>query len=401
MIFSIMLNPSGQEGAADNLGQFRVQAPSEYQEHELVANRLFYTVPRKLIDLLSRAPHRSRLAPELLGLELAMTEAAGSACGYWDGRAIRSIWLNPPPPLQTIDVQGEDIPGWTVADKAAIAADAKLIDEKLMAQRTPAVGYLGWLLTNNTFLDEHDELCRRHEALLKNSGMLRMGTVGRTSSFQQEQSQVSNEGNFAEEFDIVATVQDNPHVQGTPPNTDNGQTNARTFTVFLEEFTALYIRWRLQDCDGPYLPSPLTQQLPVQHLSAMLGHMKEGGRSFYFPDTLPIPSRDVLRALIEESLRHRSSSPVHLAEWQNLIDGSQTAKNQLSRYARLFPLQHYIRELHTRHGSFLRNSRIHLRDAFGEYFGLSSATIEADLAFIDKRLGRGWESQPRVFMNPP
>jgi hypothetical protein len=183
---------------------------------------------------------------------------------------------------------------------------------------TTARGYAGWLLTNRAFLAEHDGILQAWQADIDKFHIPVMGLV----------------------------VTDVSLVPGASSQLDTPMAKfARAFELF-------FIRWRLEGLPAPFLPSPLRPQMPVAILAAVLGHMRDGGRTFYMPDTFPVPTRDELRDLMEDALRG-PSTPEHLAEWIANVRASNSAKNAVQRYARLFELQHYIRVLYQRHAKAL------------------------------------------------
>ena len=61
---------------------------------------------------------------------------------------------------------------------------------------------------------------------------------------------------------------------------------------------------------GALRAGPMGAYLPVADLRPVLGHMRQGGTTFYIPDICPIPSRDKLRERIEETLRDRNAPPI-------------------------------------------------------------------------------------------
>ena len=120
-----------------------------------------------------------------------------------------------------------------------------------------------------------------------------------------------------------------------------------------------------------------------------MGHMRHGGTTFYLPDILPIPSRDEFRNILEESLRRRTSAE-HLAEWTRIVRSGNPARNQIHRYSRIFEIQHYLRALHRRHSQALHRKKGALIVSLAAFLDVSDATIEQDLRYIARRLGRDW-----------
>lgn len=158
---------------------------------------------------------------------------------------------------------------------------------------------------------------------------------------------------------------------------------------FLQDFEQFFIRWRLEGMPAPLVPQPMGVHLPVTDLRPVLGHMRQGGTTFYIPDICPVPSRDELRKILEEALR-QPNAPDYLAEWFEIVHSDNVAKNQILRFARIFELQHYLRALYARHGATLKRKKSALVLALSEYLGVSDDTIERDLKFIADRLGPDW-----------
>lgn len=117
--------------------------------------------------------------------------------------------------------------------------------------------------------------------------------------------------------------------------------------------------------------------------------MRRSGTTFYIPDICPVPTRDTLRTTIEEALRNRHA-PDYLAEWFDIVNSDNVAKNQIPRHGRIFEVQHYFRALHARHSEALRRKKSALIFALAEYFRVSDDTVERDLSFITSRLGSDW-----------
>ena len=155
---------------------------------------------------------------------------------------------------------------------------------------------------------------------------------------------------------------------------------------YVRAFEEFFIRWRLEGMPAPFVPQPMGPYLPVVDLRPVLGHMRQGGTTFYIPDICTVPSRDKLRELLEEALRDRSG-PDHLAEWFGIVQSDNAAKNQIPRYARIFEVQHYLRALYARHPAALERKKSALIVAISGYLGVSDDTIERDLSFIADRLG--------------
>lgn len=70
-----------------------------------------------------------------------------------------------------------------------------------------------------------------------------------------------------------------------------------------------------------------------------------------------------------------------------MVQASNAAKKELSRYARRFELQHYFRALMSRHANAFHRKASHLEKALTEFLGVSDKVTAHDLKFIEQRLG--------------
>src|SRR5207245_2877217 len=117
--------------------------------------------------------------------------------------------------------------------------------------------YCGWLLLNLQFRQEHRQLFERWQE--------QMGQFGVP---QQELFVSASQGRVSPEIAQATGEQ----------------------AQYAQAFWDFYTRWRLANLAAPYLPQPLMPQLPVSILQHVLGHMRHGGTTFYFPDIYPVPS---------------------------------------------------------------------------------------------------------------
>jgi hypothetical protein len=205
----------------------------------------------------------------------------------------------------------------------------KLVEARCRRAFETAKGYAGWLVTNRWFIDEHDAL------------------VGRVAP------------------------------------------NGPISTDLKEKLRAFCRRWRLSALVAPRLPVPLMAHNPamVFHLAPL--SMESSTTTFHLPDICPPPSRDELRNMLEECARG-GDSPEHLAGWMQIVSSANSAKNQITRYARIFEVQHYCRILSERYPSALVRGQHKLERALAKFLHVSTATIRGDLQVIRRRLGEGW-----------
>jgi len=137
---------------------------------------------------------------------------------------------------------------------------------------------------------------------------------------------------------------------------------------FCDALTAFCLRWRLFGLAAANLPVPLRPMMPIApSLAVML--LIQAGAIFFLPDTFPIPSRDELRGILDDSL-HTTVSP-HLADWADLVAGNKAVKTPIERFARLFDLQHYCRQLQLRHASAIDRRKDKLEIALATFLGVS------------------------------
>jgi hypothetical protein len=334
-------------------------AAAEFNEHPLIADRYFYSLPPALWQELLTGLHENEFDAGLLRMERILATVCGdhsSQVGIWHGQYVSFQGLRP---MADMELSDDD---FRAAGMKPIEARQAL---RLFAERDAAPmerfrrGYAGWLLTNQQFLDEHDVLLTEYAQIVRRWGTHLAGIV----------------------------VPSGTLLPGTDPTEDPGW---NAFNAACEEFFA---RWRLQSLAGPYLPVPLQALMAGSFPWTVVQHLMRAGGVFFLPDTMPIPSRDQLRGLLDHAL-HRGEQPDHLNEWLHIIRSSSGARNQLDRFARLFEIQHYWRLLRQRHASALEGNISRVETALARFFGISPASIHADLIEIRDRLGEAWLDRP-------
>jgi hypothetical protein len=329
--------------------------PDEYRFHLLVRDRLFFTVPRDLVDAVVRAVGPRSFDPDMLRLERALAEESGDHSqhvGFWGNRPIGCSFFRTRPiqyrkPLIALA-------GYTNDEKLTRIVEEAQRDLERHHKETRA--FAGWLLSNPTFLREHNDLCAAHKAEIASYG------------FPQGH--------------LFASAAPSRLPPGLKP------ANARV-TAYGQELQAFFERWRLKTLLAPFLPSPQHVQLPVPHRSVLAGQADSSGSLYLFPDIASVPSRDELRRALEQS-ECRSNPPEHLADWIAIVRGSNPSKIKLSRYARIFLLQHYWRALHSRHADALKGQTGKLEEEFAAHLRASASAIHKDLLFLRRRLGPDW-----------
>jgi hypothetical protein len=329
--------------------------PPQYRGHPLLNAGPFFTLPQRLLDKVVIRVGGDRFDAELLEMEYALSNVCGdhsSQIGFWGGQPINFLLLRPKSdPVD--DSLAQAMTRWGKNQYEAWAI-SWLVRERLEWTADVHRGYCGWLMTNRAFREEHYQIFRIWAGEVAEHGVPNMGPV----------------------------------VRDAPAIPDAQLAEAR-MGRFLGDFEHFFIRWRLEGMPAPFVPQPMGVHLPVADLRPVLGHMRQGGTTFYIPDICPVPSRDKLREILEEALRNRNA-PDYLAEWFEIVRSDNFAKNQIARYARVFELQHYIRALYARHAAALKRKKSALILALSEYLYKSEDSVERGLKFIADRLGPDW-----------
>jgi len=336
--------------------------PARFLSHHLVAGRYFFALPRDLWDLVHHRFGAATFDAELVDLEDAATRICGDCSflvGLRSGRAFTYSLLRLPSPQSTSSPQNVQARGPDVQrakrEHAVQQANARL---KLLT--TVAEGYVGWLMSNRQFLDEHDALITSWAPTVRRWGFDKLGILVPQGMFLRG---------------------DNPLEDPQWPN----------YSRAFEEFFA---RWRLQGLAAPYLPIPLQPLMGGLVAISFLPQLMRAGGVFCYPDTFPVPSRDELRWLLEGALRGGRQAE-HLEGWMSYIARDNMAKSPIARFGRLFLFQHYYRVLHHRHGRAFRGKSKALKKTIAEYLGVSLKTVVNGLVSIRKRLGNDWLERGR------
>lgn len=329
-------------------------------DHPLLTGRLFLTLPKSLMDLVEAELNAEVLDSDVWQLDRRLaTDLARhpDRVGYLDGLPVQFSYLHEAQGISGL----EDWRKSTAWKESRWAAIQEAIEGRSNRFRMPCRGYCGWLMTNPLFLNEHDEILSRW------SGDIYQRGIPGSSRFYLMQQQ--NEPDVA-----------NPTASGE----------------FVNDFRAFYQRWRLTCLEAPYLPSPLTPQVPAPLPSK---NNPLTGTTLFLPDTFPVPSRDELRDMLEESLRAGKKED-HLQEWHEKVRSDKTSKNSFDRFARLFALQHYWMVMHYRHGPLFKGNIGKLERVMERFLTddelAESSSIHDDLIFIRKRLGADWFEAPRI-----
>ena len=334
-------------------GPFPVLVPEEYRGHELVAGRVFYTLPIRLLDLLVKECGRTAFDPGALRMEVVLSEqlqhnyhlagytATGEAFAYH--LLAQDTWADWNPTeeiLQTAKIPRADF------EKVRTGApkEFELFEVALR-------GYVGWLVTNPQYLEERDALFDTWTDMIAAEGIPLSGSTM---------------------FGEVA------HSELIQPVSDN------RVVKFLKAFEQFYARWRLQHLVTKELPEPLSPQSPVVTPLALLTHMKTGGVTLYQPDTMPVPGRDRLRKALDTVRLHQDND--HLAAWIKVSRLSRPSDSAMTAFRRIFIQHHYWTALEQRHPQIFRGNVGRIQNAFAEYLYVSPDSVDKYRQRIRSRL---------------
>jgi len=323
--------------------------PEKYRQHPLTAGRWFYTLPR---GLLKEFDKEVGLVPELKDLEFSLSDSNGdhtARVGFHDGWPVNFGFLRNNLPSSESDFFKEGLTGKDVAESLRVS------DERLSQVCRNLRAYLGWLLSNPTFLEEHAKL---------------WPTIAPAPG--EAMPKVVSPAIFN-----WATSADQAEIQRREPTEG---------VLTLPEFCA---RWQLTNLHGPLLPEPLGVQSPVVLPEVAAAQAMASGFDFVsIPTIQPLPSETELRALLEDA--RRRDGPEHLREWTDLIRAGNLGKQKLKSYRQVFEVQHYWRLLQTRHSSKIYRNQGLLKQALAEFLKVSPVTMQRFMDLINKRLGEQW-----------
>ena len=338
-----------------------------WRRHRLWGDRLFLSLPPKLLNALDRERVSPRFDPDVLSLERAVSRACGdhtAHIGFWGSGCIDYRFLAPPASTASYASRVLAAPAriarllrrWR-KNEVQVGHVLEAGDRRLAWATNAGSAYCGWLLSNPQFLEEHDALFENRMFVCREHGI--------------PKRQLTNLSDLPEEY--------KPYFQ--PPDSF-GAAAAKDFSTFFD-------RWRLQGMAAPYLPEPLSARLPVIGLALVTNQMLAGGRVFYLPDILPVLGNNDLRLILEDILRSRTA-PEHLAGWMRIVRASNSAKNQMVALARRFQLDHFWRVLHLRHAAALDRQIQRLEYAFAAFLGVNVSSVHHYLGQIAKARGADW-----------
>lgn len=348
----------GQPILAWNQATNNLAVPDDCRQHPLVLHRYFYTLPSDVIDSIVEFVGEDRFDDSLLDVERRLSAICGDhTCnvGFWHEVAISYRELRPLP-LPEFAEEMVRSNGMTPAKVDHALRTYENRDLPLLERFSKA--YCGWLMTNQTFLREHDELLSRHAETINRWGTQHAATF------------------------LPASYRANL-LPGTDPNEDS------RWPEFVKDACPFFVRWRLSGLAGPYLPIPAKPLLAGTLPIPVIQQLADSGGVFFLPDTMPIPSRSQLRGMLDDAL-HRRENVEHLSEWLDIVRSDNMAKNQMAPFMRYFELQHYWRLLNRRHAAAIYRRTGKVEEAFGQVFEVTCRQIHLDMIEIRNRLGGDW-----------
>ena len=332
---------------------FHPLVPEQYRHHELVAGSVFYTLPVRLLTELVGKCGRGSFDEDLLQMEVALSEKIAhhpGLVGYSEkGEAITYSLLSSQHKLlwdasdAELDKMSATREKWETTRQQYTDRAAPFLD----ALR----GYCGWLLTNREFLGERDELFATWEDRLARDGIPLSGPTMFGGVPHEE---------------LVRKVLDGEEVR------------------FLQQFETFYARWRLQHLLTAELPEPLAPQIPLLTPVALLTHMKAGGVTLYQPDTMPIPSANLVRQMLDDV--RMSHDNEHLAEWVRIVRKGRQNDHAVRAFGKIFVLHHYWMQLEQRHPLLFKGRVRQVHEAFAEFLYVSPDAVDKYRQKIRSRL---------------
>src|SRR4051794_40554678 len=147
-----------------NLDSRRIRStvvPAEYRGHPLVQGRIFFTLPRQLLANLAAELGNEGFDPNVQELELELSQICDDhtqRVGFRSDAPIVYGYLRRSP-LTAVRHDENTLQelGWDMT-LAEVNSSLKLAESRSRKYFQVSQGYAGWLMTNPTFVDEHDNL---------------------------------------------------------------------------------------------------------------------------------------------------------------------------------------------------------------------------------------------------
>jgi hypothetical protein len=324
-------------------GEHSTMVPDGLKSHPLIKGKCFYTLPAGLLQSIERHAKQVTQKNDAWPLEkelAAICDDHSQQVGFRDGQPLLFSLLRPPRPLGLTPELARNL-GWGEFNTAQVAQLNRTLDGRLIWMNTIARGYVGWLNSNAFFRRERDEI-------------------------------------FAA----------SPRVVSLTPDT-NAEASGESLPQKVQDFL---IRWRLLGMAGPRLPISMRPMLSGEFPTSILRQLMAAGGLFNLPDIYPIPSRDLLRAMLEEAVR--TAKPEHLREWMKITQSNNLTKTSIARLSRELEVQHYWELLFERHEAGVAGQITRLHDALADFLSTTADNIKKDLQFLRRQLGKAWPKQP-------
>ncbi|MFO0821176.1 MAG: hypothetical protein U1A77_24745 [Pirellulales bacterium] len=343
----------------------------KYRDHAWLRDRYFYSLPRSLWNHVVKELGENAFDADALAMELELSNLCGdhsATVGFLRGRRISYGFLRRSeirrPSLKEVQELGWDI------DVSKLKQNLDTLEERSNRFFQPLQAYAGWLMSEPTFLNEHDVFFESWSSFVANGAL-------NQSPF------ALNGGTLGENHDAQS------------PFADSSSADPE-WTGFLSDYEAFCRRWRLTGLAGPWLPIPRGPLLLGEMPASIVQQLVREGGLFWIPDTIPVPSRDELRRILDDAL-HGGEQPTHLTPWKEIIASDNAARKELARFRRVFEVQHYWRILKTRHADSLLRREGKFKQALASFLDVSVDCIHRDLLFLKARLGDDWTSRLSAF----
>ena len=333
--------------------------PAKFLANPLVGTRYFFTLPRALLDEFCEIG-REVIAEETLDLEYELSELCGDhsfLVGFFKGRPVEYPLLHQSTSGTCQPKRRKSLAGRE--SQAGLDHAMRLLDERTAAFAQTMQAYIGWLMTNAEFLDEHDAILTQWSDIVAAGALTAWHSPAeRDTGFRRRSSR-------------------DPR-----------------WTEYQAAFHAFFHRWRLQRLAAPYLPVPLQPHLGGSIPPSLVPEITAARPRFNLPDIYPVSPN--FHDLVEDALRG-PEHPRHMDAWMRLVSGKNTARTPLFKFRRLFELQHYWRIFHARHArAFHRKAKI-VKEVLAGFLEVDWNTIHRDLLLLNKQLGSGWVSRGKDY----
>lgn len=324
-------------------GTHSTMVPDSFKSHPLIKGKCFYALPAGLLRSIELHAIQLTRQNELWPLEkvlAAICDDHSQQVGFLDSQSLLYSLLRPPRPLSLTPELARKF-GLGEFNAAQVGQLNRTLDGRLMWMNTIGRGYAGWLNSNSVFRRERDEV-------------------------------------FAAGPRVVSLTPDS-----------NVEASGESLPQNVQDFL---VRWRLLGMAGPRLPIPMQPLLGGNFPTSILRQLMAAGGVFNLPDIYPIPSRDLLRAMLEDAVR--TAKPEHLREWMKITQSNNLTKTSIARLSRVLEVQHYWELLFERHEAGVAGQITWLHDALADFLSTTADSVKKDLQFLRRQLGKAWPKQP-------